>query len=40
MLIWNWTCERQNKRIREMYLHAVLRQEVSHSWVWPFMPMI
>jgi ATP-binding cassette subfamily B (MDR/TAP) protein 1 len=31
MLIWNWTCERQNKRIREKYLHAVLRQEVSRQ---------
>jgi ATP-binding cassette subfamily B (MDR/TAP) protein 1 len=30
MLIWNWTCERQNKRIREKYLHAVLRQEIAY----------
>ncbi|GMK54477.1 hypothetical protein CspeluHIS016_0110630 [Cutaneotrichosporon spelunceum] len=30
MLIFNWTCERQNKRIREKYLHAVLRQEVAY----------
>ncbi|CAK9780046.1 multidrug efflux pump [Cutaneotrichosporon oleaginosum] len=29
MLIYNWTSERQARRIREKYLHAVLRQEVD-----------
>jgi ATP-binding cassette subfamily B (MDR/TAP) protein 1 len=29
MLIWNFTSERQARRIREKYLRAVLRQEVE-----------
>lgn len=29
MLIWNYTCERQGKRVRRAYLAAVLRQEVA-----------
>lgn len=29
MLIWNYTSEAQSKRLREAYLRAVLRQEVS-----------
>lgn len=29
MWMWNYTCETQSKRIREKYLHAVLRQDVS-----------
>lgn len=29
MLIWNFTSERQGKRIRERYLRAVLRQDVG-----------
>jgi ATP-binding cassette subfamily B (MDR/TAP) protein 1 len=31
MFIWNWTGEINAKRVRENYLRAVLRQEVSHS---------
>jgi ATP-binding cassette subfamily B (MDR/TAP) protein 1 len=29
MFIWNWTGEVASKRVRENYLRAVLRQEVS-----------
>lgn len=31
MLIWNWTSEKQSKRMREVYLRSVLRQEVSEA---------
>jgi ATP-binding cassette subfamily B (MDR/TAP) protein 1 len=31
MLIWTYTSEMQSRRVRERYLQAVLRQEVSHS---------
>lgn len=31
MFIWNWTGEVNAKRVREKYLHATLRQEVSLS---------
>lgn len=30
MVIWNWTSERQARRIREKYLKAILRQEVEY----------
>lgn len=36
MFIWQWTGEHNSKRVREQYLQAVLRQEVSECW----MPLI
>ncbi|KAL1409886.1 GTPase-activating protein [Vanrija albida] len=30
MLIWNWTSERQSKRMREIYLRSILRQEIAY----------